>query len=48
MSNSGFSVNKQYLITNLQDESLIAHYHVWWAIRNGSGVSKIVIFKKLY
>lgn len=43
----GFSVNKECLITNLKEESLIAQRHVWSAINKVGGISNIIISKKL-
>lgn len=42
----GFSVNKECLITNLKEESLIAQRHVWSAINKVRGISNIIISKK--
>lgn len=43
----GFSVNKECLLPNLQEESLIAQRHVWSAINKVGGISNIDISKKL-
>jgi len=43
----GFSVNKECLIVNLQEESLIVQRHVWSAINKVDGISNIDISKKL-
>jgi len=43
----GFSVNKDCLIENLHEESLIAQRHVWAAIQKYGGVEKVNITKKM-
>jgi len=43
----GFSVNKDCLVENLHEESLIAQRHVWAAIQKYGGVEKVNITKKM-
>lgn len=43
----GFSINKECLITNLKEESLIGQRHVYSAIQKEGGVKNIIINKEL-
>jgi len=43
----GFSINKECLITNLKEESLIGQRHVYSAIQKAGGMRNIIINKEL-